>query len=154
MKQSFVFALAIAFVTACSTAPPRQNHASSESLPETVLVTYRVRQGEEPIWMLSLFAWNNNTRNPTRPGVSRSTDYWTTKLETSAAHFGFSSGRSVLCWLLLAPTSRTFCSRAQRPARKKWLCARHWERANGESRDNCSRKVACSRCWARSWAWF
>jgi putative ABC transport system permease protein len=33
-----------------------------------------------------------------------------------------------------------------RPARKKWLCARHWERANGESRDNCSRKAACSRC--------
>jgi len=47
MKQPFVFALAIAFVTACSTSPPRQNHASSESLPETVLVTYRVRPGEE-----------------------------------------------------------------------------------------------------------
>src|SRR5256885_12637376 len=91
----------------------------------------------EPIWMLSLFAWNNNTRNPTRPGVSRSTDYWTTKLETSAAHFGFSSGLSVLCWLLLAPTSPTFCSRALRPARKKWPCAQHWEQADGESRDKC-----------------
>src|SRR5881394_1998311 len=43
MKQSFVFALAMAFVTACSTAPRRQNHTSSE----TVLVTYRVKPGKE-----------------------------------------------------------------------------------------------------------
>jgi len=47
MKQSFVFALAVAFVTACSTAPLRQNHPSSESSPETVLITYRVKQGKE-----------------------------------------------------------------------------------------------------------
>ena len=47
MKQSFVFALATAFVTACSTAPHRQNHTSSESSPETVLITYRVKQGKE-----------------------------------------------------------------------------------------------------------
>ena len=47
MKQSFVFALAMAFVTACSTAPHRQNHTSSESSPETVLVTYRVKPGKE-----------------------------------------------------------------------------------------------------------
>jgi len=47
MKQSFVFALAIEFVTACSTAPHRQNHHSSESSPETVLVTYRVKPGKE-----------------------------------------------------------------------------------------------------------
>src|SRR5215831_6646671 len=42
----------------------------------------------EPIWKLSLFALNNNTRSPIRPGASRSTDYWTTKLETCAARFG------------------------------------------------------------------
>src|SRR5881394_1809338 len=52
----------------------------------------------KPIWMLSLFGLNNNTRSPTGLGVCRSTDYWTTKLETSAAHFGFSWGQSVSCW--------------------------------------------------------
>src|SRR5580658_2722832 len=51
-----------------------------------------------PIWILSQFVLINNTRSPTRPGVSRSTDYWTTELEISAAHFGYSSGRSALCW--------------------------------------------------------
>jgi len=47
MNQSFLFALAMAFVTSCSTAPHRQNHTSSESSPETVLVTYRVKPGKE-----------------------------------------------------------------------------------------------------------
>lgn len=37
----------MAFVTACSTAPHRRNHTSSESSPETVLVTYRVKPGKE-----------------------------------------------------------------------------------------------------------
>ena len=50
-------------------------------------------------------------------------------------------------WILLGAVSfvlviacanvATFCSRARRLARKKWPCARPWERADGESRDNC-----------------
>lgn len=59
MKHALFFTLLMTFATACSTHPARPNHASRESLPETMLVTYRVKPGrEEQLRATLLRAWD------------------------------------------------------------------------------------------------